>query len=148
MLMTVKIGDDFQKLTKYYRGKIGGYLDWSTKPKIYKQYPNSKKIELTIPDQIKLLPLDEAIKNRKSIRNYSKKPISLDQVAYLLWSSTGIQRIQKGYEFSRYRNYLPTPNPGVLIWYPSVQELPDEYVMDTEKRNFKSICKTKNIRLG
>ena len=78
--MTVKIGDDFQKLTKYYRGKIGGYLDWSTKPKIYKQYPNSKKIELTIPDQIKLLPLDEAIKNRKSIRNYSKKPISLDQV--------------------------------------------------------------------
>lgn len=106
--MTARIGDDFQKLTKYYRGKIGGYLDWSIKPKTYKEYPNSKKIELTKLDQIKLLPLDEAIKSRKSIRNYSKKPISLEKVAYLLWSSTGIQRIQRGYEF---RN---TPSAGAL----------------------------------
>jgi SagB-type dehydrogenase family enzyme len=106
--MTEKIGDDFQKQTKYQRGKIGGFLDWSKKPKIYKQYPNSQKIQLTIPKQIKTLSLDETIKNRKSIRIYQEKSLSLEQVAYLLWSITGIQRTQRGYDF---RN---VPSAGAL----------------------------------
>jgi len=106
--MTNKIGDEFQKLTKYQRGKIGGFLDWPNKPQIYKQYPNTKKIQLPILEQIKTLSFDQTIKQRKSIRKYSQKPLNLEQVAYLLWSCTGIQRIQRGYEF---RN---APSAGAL----------------------------------
>lgn len=131
--MTARIGDDFQKLTKYQRGKIGGYLDWSTKPKIYKEYLYNKKIQLTIPDQTKLLSFDEAVKNRKSIRNYSRKPLSLEQVAYLLWSSTGIQRIQKGYEF---RN---TPSAGAL--YPI-----ETYLFSKNTKNLKTGLYHYNIK--
>ena len=105
--MSEKIGEDFQKLTKYKRGKVGGFLDWSNKPKIYKQYPNSKKIML-IFDEIKTLSFDQTIKNRKSIRNYSQNPLNIKQVAYLLWSSTGIQRVQRDYKF---RN---VPSAGAL----------------------------------
>jgi SagB-type dehydrogenase family enzyme len=106
--MTIKIGDDFQKQTKYQRGKIGGSLDWSKKPKIYKQYTNNQKIQLTIPKEIKTLPLAETIKKRKSIRNYQEKALNLEQVAYLIWSCTGIQRTQRGYDF---RN---VPSAGAL----------------------------------
>ena len=93
--MVENIGDNFQKLTKYQRGKIGGYLDWSNKPEIYKQYPESKKIILPNPEQINTLSFDQTIKNRKSIRNYKQTPLTIKQVAYLLWTSTGIQRTQE-----------------------------------------------------
>ena len=47
--MSEKIGDRFQKETKYSRFSLGGGgLDWSTKPEIYKTYPNSKKTKLEI----------------------------------------------------------------------------------------------------
>ena len=47
--MSVRIGDEFQRATKYVRGKMeGGYLDWSKKPGTYKHYPNSTKIKLIV----------------------------------------------------------------------------------------------------
>ena len=97
--MVENIGDNFQKLTKYQRGKIGGYLDWSNKPEIYKKYPESKKIQLSNPEQINTLSFDQTIKNRKSIRNYKQIPLTIKQVSYLLWSSTGIQRTKANYQF-------------------------------------------------
>ena len=105
--MSEKIGDDFQKLTKYQRGQVGGFLDWPNKPKTYKQYPNNKKIPLVL-DENKTLTFDQTIKNRKSIRNYSQTPLNINQVAHLLWTSTGIQRVEREYEF---RN---APSAGAL----------------------------------
>ena len=103
------IGDDFQKVTKYVRGKMtGGYLDWATKPKIYKQYSNRKIIEIPFPEQIETLTFKETVRNRKSIRSFSDKPLSLEQFGYLLWSTTGIQRVEGGYDF---RN---APSAGAL----------------------------------
>ena len=41
--MEKNVGDDFQAETKYARNKrLGGNLDWSNKPEIYKSYPSSK----------------------------------------------------------------------------------------------------------
>ena len=38
------IGDRFQSETKYDRTKMeGGMLDWTKKPEIYKEYPDSEK---------------------------------------------------------------------------------------------------------
>lgn len=45
------------------------------------------------------MSLDKTLRQRKSIRDFRDKPISMGQLAYLLWASTGIQRIEGGYEF-------------------------------------------------
>jgi SagB-type dehydrogenase family enzyme len=104
-----KIGDDFQRVTKYIRGKMaGGYLDWSNKPEVYKQYGDRKKVRTPFPEHVETLSFDETVRNRRSIRRFSDKPLSLEQLGYLLWSSTGIQRMERGYAF---RN---APSAGAL----------------------------------
>jgi SagB-type dehydrogenase family enzyme len=94
------IGDRFQKDTKYHRDSLpGGYLDWSTQPSPYKEYPNARKIELYHPDDICPIPLSDALRKRRSVRSYAKKPISREELSFLLWASTGIQRTEGGHEF-------------------------------------------------
>ena len=107
--MVEKIGDDFHQITKYVRGKMaGGYLDWSSRPEVYKQYEDRNKEKIPFPEQVKTLSFDETLRNRRSIRGFSDKPVSLEQLGYLLWSSTGIQRVEGGYAF---RN---APSAGAL----------------------------------
>jgi SagB-type dehydrogenase family enzyme len=97
--MSTNVGDEFQRTTKYARGKLGGgQLEWSRRPDTYKSYPNSTKIKLPLPKQVEM-SVDEAIKRRKSIRAFSQKPLTLEQLSYLLWASTGVQRIEGGYKF-------------------------------------------------
>ncbi|MDI9577692.1 MAG: hypothetical protein QM398_06120 [Thermoproteota archaeon] len=50
--MVDHVGDDFQKLTKYKRGQQWMPLDWSSKPEIYKTYPEHKTIplEFNVPE--------------------------------------------------------------------------------------------------
>ena len=103
------VGDIFQSTTKYDRNKMtGGYLDWANKPDTYKNYPDAKTVKLPFSGQFQTLSFDETIRARKSVRSFSEKQMSLDQLAYLLWASTGIQRKQDGYEF---RN---APSAGAL----------------------------------
>jgi SagB-type dehydrogenase family enzyme len=107
--MVEKVGDDFQYLTKYFRGKnLGGYLDWPNKPKTYKEYPDRKKVKIPLPENIETLSFDKTVKTRKSVRQFSDKALTLDQLGYLLWTSTGIQRVENGYDF---RN---VPSAGAL----------------------------------
>jgi SagB-type dehydrogenase family enzyme len=108
-LLIGNIGDAFQQSTKYVRGKMkGGYLDWSNKPQIYKHYTDNKKVKLPLPQNMETLSFDETIRKRKSTRRFSEKPLSLTQLGYLTWSSTGIQRTARNYEF---RN---APSAGAL----------------------------------
>ena len=41
----------------------------------------------------------ETIHRRKSIREYKNKPLTVDQLSFLLWASTGLQRIEQDFEF-------------------------------------------------
>jgi SagB-type dehydrogenase family enzyme len=103
------IGDKFQKETKYSRFSLGGgSLDWRNQPNLYKTYPKSKKIILESPKYLLKVTLDEVLKKRRSIRNFSKKPITKEQLSYLLWASTGIQREEHGF------NYRTAPSAGAL----------------------------------
>lgn len=98
--MPLDIGDDFQRKTRHTREKlIGGYLDWSNKPDIYKNYSKNRTIKLSsnLPEQT--TPLLELLKRRRSLRSFSQKPMKATDLAFLLWASTGIQRIKDGYEF-------------------------------------------------
>ncbi len=93
-------GDRFQRETKYEQGKMPGHkLDWGAKPDLYKEYPQAGKIELPAFEPARAMSLDKTLRQRKSIRNFQARPISKDQLAYLLWASTGIQRVEEGYEF-------------------------------------------------
>lgn len=124
--MTDGIGDIFQKETKYYPDRMpGGTLDFYSKPETYKRYTDKRKIRLQKIESIKTKSLDEVLKGRKSIRKFSKEPISKDELSYLLWASTGIQRIEGGYEFRT------APSAGAL--YPIETYLIANRVKDLEK---------------
>jgi SagB-type dehydrogenase family enzyme len=112
------IGDKFQQETKYEPSRIPRHkLVWDAKPALYKEYPEAQKIELVAFDPRRFaslceaagaMILDRALRQRKSIRDFQQQPISKDQLSYLLWASTGIQRIEDGYEFRT------TPSAGAL----------------------------------
>ena len=94
------IGDNFQKETKYQRDNMSGKsLDWASKPKLYKNYPDCVKIELSDIDPLSDTSLHDILKKRKSIRDYQNKSLSREQLSYLLWASTGISRKEGSYEF-------------------------------------------------
>jgi len=94
------IGDRFQQETKYQPHRMpGDRLAWEAKPPVYKDYPEAPKVELGSFKPLQAMSLDQALYQRKSIRDFRDKPISKGQLSYLLWASTGIQRVEDGYEF-------------------------------------------------
>jgi SagB-type dehydrogenase family enzyme len=98
--MNKPVGDDFQSETKYFREKsLGNRLDWATKPEIYKNYPSKNTINLPNQFQESTVGLTKVLRMRKSIRSFTSKPLAIIDLAFLLWSSTGIQRIEQQYEF-------------------------------------------------
>jgi SagB-type dehydrogenase family enzyme len=98
--MGATVGDDFQKATKYVRGKnLGGDLNWADKPEIYKSYPSCKTVQLPSQHQESTILFAEVLQRRKSVRAFSTQPLSKVDLAFLLWASTCIQRVEQGYEF-------------------------------------------------
>jgi len=107
--MKEKIGDGFNQLTKYYRDKMQwGQIDWNNQPSRYKTYKDKIRIKLSPPEELSNTTLHNAIKERKSTRSFSKIPINKEQLSYLLWSSTGIQRKEIDFE------YRTVPSAGAL----------------------------------
>ncbi len=98
--MGTTVGDDFQKSTKHIRGKsLGGSVNWGDKPELYKYYPSSKSIQLPKQMQEPTLNFTEVLQRRKSVRVFSTHSLGMVDLAFLVWASTGIQRIEGGYEF-------------------------------------------------
>ena len=98
--MEKTVGDDFQSQTKYFRNKsLGNKLDWANKPETYKNYPQSNTIQLPNQFQESTFVLTKVLRVRKSIRSFNLKSLSIVDLAFLLWASTGIQRIEHHYEF-------------------------------------------------
>ena len=108
--MVVGTGDEFQQDTKHSRERlIGGYMDWANKPSIYKNYPSAKVVSLPRNYPAESFTITEALKRRRSIRSFSSKPLSLDDLSFLLWASIGVQRTERGYEFRT------APSAGALF---------------------------------
>lgn len=57
-------------------------------PPHYKVYPNTTKIKLPKPEH-KGITVEEALKQRRSVRDYSAKPISKAQLSQLLFAAQG-----------------------------------------------------------
>ncbi|MBN1392537.1 MAG: SagB/ThcOx family dehydrogenase [Sedimentisphaerales bacterium] len=58
-------------------------------PPPYKVYPNTTKIELPKPKYTGVA-VEDALKKRRSVRNYSAKPISKAQLSQLLFAAQGV----------------------------------------------------------
>ncbi len=138
------VGDRFQQETKYRQDRMSGHmLNWDAKPALYKEYPQAVKIELPPFEPSRAMSLDQTLKSRKSIRDFLPKSISKGQLGYLLWSSTGIQRVEEGYEFRT------APSAGAL--YPIETYIVANDVKDLESGIYHySIQKhqLEQIRLG
>ena len=89
----------FQQQTKYSREGPWGGQDWSIQPDLYKSYPDVLHVALPQPDPLTSCSFDEAVRKRTSIRRFSTEAMDLRQLSYLLWASTGIQRVEQGFAF-------------------------------------------------
>ncbi|MGD8501070.1 MAG: SagB/ThcOx family dehydrogenase [Phycisphaerales bacterium] len=94
------IGDGFQQETKYEPRRMPGHrLILEAKPALYKEYSQVQKTELPFFEPSRAMSLDQTLKQRRSVRDFQARPVSKGQLSYLLWASTGIQRVENGYEF-------------------------------------------------
>lgn len=127
------IGDRFQKATKHSRERLlGGHMDWTNKPNLYKKYPLAKILKLSSEFTLQSLPTIEALRKRRSVRSFSLRPLSLEEVSFLLWASTGIQRKEQNYEFRT------APSAGAL--YPI-----ETYLIVNQVRGLKKALYHYNI---
>jgi len=87
----LSIGERFHYETSLtWRGVLGDmFRSKPKKPPQYKTYPGSKKVELPKP-KYRGMVLEDAIEKRRSIRNYSKKAISMVELSQLLFAAQGV----------------------------------------------------------
>ena len=85
------IGERFHQETSLtWRGAISDLLGRKPpQPPTYKTYENAKRIALPTPDH-EGLSVETAIQKRRSVRNYSGEPMTLTQLAQLLFAAQGI----------------------------------------------------------
>lgn len=82
-----------------YSGALGGLLSWGGRPERVKTYADAEWIGLpdTRSDGYQGLALKEAIEARRSVRNYSSEPLSLEGLSRLLHAAQGITAEQWGF---------------------------------------------------
>jgi SagB-type dehydrogenase family enzyme len=89
--MTERSGDEFQRRTKYYRGKpFRAGSDSDKKPTPYKRYPDAPKVPLDPPMVEGGMPLWEALQRRRSLRRFRDEPLAKAELSQLLWAGQGI----------------------------------------------------------
>lgn len=65
-------------------------FQWGVQPPLYKPYPAAGRVSLPGPVTSGGMPLADAIQQRRSIREYSEKPLTMDQLSFLLHAAYGI----------------------------------------------------------
>jgi SagB-type dehydrogenase family enzyme len=65
-------------------------------PPIQKPYPkDAELVDLVSPEQFSLgnMPLIEAIRNRRSRRNFTQESLTLEELSFLLWATQGVEKL-------------------------------------------------------
>jgi SagB-type dehydrogenase family enzyme len=89
------IGREFMEGTKYRSMGKSGHRLGMPPPSVELEWDRTKTpIRLPAPKGIRLgaLSVREAIERRRSVRDYAKTPLSLEELSYLLWCTQGVQR--------------------------------------------------------
>lgn len=110
--MKEKIGEEFQKGSRHTRE---GMKDWTTaieiKPPQFKEYKEAEFISLPVPKTENNYSFTDLLVKRRSIRKFSKELMSIVELSFLLWTSTGVTSIKNE------RKYRTAPSAGAL--YPN-----------------------------
>jgi SagB-type dehydrogenase family enzyme len=87
----IGIGERFHKETSFaLRGVMSDMFRAEPKqPPEYKAYPDAAKIVLPKPEYTGIT-VEQAIKQRRSVRHYSQKPLTKEQLSQLLFAAQGI----------------------------------------------------------
>lgn len=91
------IGEEFIEKTKYkYLGRSDQQKGLPQPPLEKEASPEQALIELPDPRTFDppLINLREVIERRRSTRNYSGKPLMLEELSYLLWCTQGVKDAQ------------------------------------------------------
>ncbi len=104
------IGDLYHQETSYVRNAMPqGGLDWANQPSPYKECPNAlKPISLLPSDEGGGKPIWKTIAERRSIREFSRQPISSQDLSQLIWATQGITLKAQGFSFRA------SPSAGAL----------------------------------
>jgi SagB-type dehydrogenase family enzyme len=89
------IGREFIEKTKYQYLEKSDQMKGLSQPPL--ELPPSNKSMHNLPDpheiNLKKITINEVIENRKSVRSYSNKPITKQELSYLLWSTQGVKKV-------------------------------------------------------
>ncbi|MBN1756587.1 SagB/ThcOx family dehydrogenase [bacterium] len=91
-----KIGREFLEKTQYSYLDATDQMKGVPPPPVELEIdPNQELVNLPRPDLVKLngTGLKEVIERRRSLREYSEKPLSLEELSFLLWCTQGVQKI-------------------------------------------------------
>lgn len=94
--MTESIGREFMLKTQYSYLPPSGESSGLPQPPLELPYPpTAPLVDLPEPAEIQVpaVGLQEVIEKRRSLRKYAGVPLSLQELAYLLWLTQGVQRI-------------------------------------------------------
>jgi SagB-type dehydrogenase family enzyme len=69
---------------------LGSVANWGQQPPLYKSYPGATVIPLPKPELPPGMPTEHAIARRRSVRDYSGEPMTIDELSQLLFLATGI----------------------------------------------------------
>ncbi|WP_422446359.1 SagB/ThcOx family dehydrogenase [Thermoanaerobacterium sp. DL9XJH110] len=89
------IGRDFVKMTKFqYLGQTDEEKGLP-QPPLELEYDKTKRIiDLPDPKQFDVtVNLRETIENRRSVRKYSERPLTMEELSFLLWCTQGVKRV-------------------------------------------------------
>ncbi len=85
------IGKDFMEYSKYKHLGESDQAKGMAQPPLEVEYLDGEVIRLSKDIMETDAKLDEVILQRKSLRKYADKPMTLDELTYLLWSTQGIK---------------------------------------------------------
>ena len=95
-MLTVEIGKEFMEKTKYKHSSPSDQAKGLPHPPVELAVTNAAAIlELPDPGEYKSdISLTQAIIQRESVRKYADKPVSLQELSYLLWCTQGVKSIE------------------------------------------------------
>ena len=80
-------------------------------PPLQRPYPeNAKLIDLVLPERFSVgeRPLIDDMKNRRSHRQFSDKPLTLEELSFLLWATQGVQKVSE----NKVNTFRTVPSAG------------------------------------
>jgi SagB-type dehydrogenase family enzyme len=80
-----------------YALALGTMFSWGLQPERYKTYYEATKVALPDPHGYRGLSLEEAIERRRSKRQYTTEPLSLEELSRLLHAASGITEPRRGF---------------------------------------------------